>query len=117
MMPVVGKAGRVLGPRGLMPNPKAGTVTEDIGKAVSDIKAGKLEYRVDRQANTHMIIGKRSFGEEQLLENYMAIMDELMRAKPSSSKGRYIRSVTLSTTMGPGIRIDPGRARDAETAA
>jgi large subunit ribosomal protein L1 len=117
MMPVVGKAGRVLGPRGLMPNPKAGTVTDDIGKAVRDIKAGKLEYRVDRQANTHMVIGKRSFSEDQLLANYMAIMDELMRAKPAAAKGRYIRSITISPTMGPGIRVDPGRARDAETAA
>ncbi|MDQ4006277.1 MAG: 50S ribosomal protein L1 [Actinomycetota bacterium] len=117
MMSVVGKAGRVLGPRGLMPNPKAGTVTQDIGKAVGDIKAGKLEYRVDRQANSHLVIGKRSFDEQKLLENYLAIMDELLRAKPAAAKGRYLRSITISTTMGPGIRIDPGRARDAETAA
>jgi large subunit ribosomal protein L1 len=114
MMPVVGKAGRILGPRGLMPNPKAGTVGEDIGKAVAEIKAGKLEYRVDRQANLHLVIGKRSFGEQQLLENYMAVVDEIVRAKPASSKGRYIRSVTISTTMGPGIRIDPSRVKDAE---
>jgi large subunit ribosomal protein L1 len=100
-----------------MPNPKAGTVTEEIGKAVRDIKAGKLEYRVDRQANSHLVIGKRSFDEQKLLENYLAIMDELMRAKPATAKGRYLRSITISTTMGPGIRIDPGRARDAETAA
>jgi large subunit ribosomal protein L1 len=114
MMPVVGKAGRILGPRGLMPNPKAGTVGEDIGKAVAEIKAGKLEYRVDRQANLHLVIGKRSFGEQQLLENYMAVVDEIIRAKPASSKGRYIRSITISTTMGPGIRIDPSRVKDAE---
>ena len=114
MMPVVGKAGRILGPRGLMPNPKAGTVGEEIGKAVAEIKAGKLEYRVDRQANLHLVIGKRSFGEQQLLENYMAVVDEILRAKPASSKGRYIRSITISTTMGPGIRIDPARVKDAE---
>jgi large subunit ribosomal protein L1 len=117
MMSVLGKAGRVLGPRGLMPNPKAGTVTEDIGKAVREIKGGKLEYRVDRQANSHLIIGKRSFSEQQLLENYLAIMEELLRAKPAAAKGRYLRSITLSTTMGPGIRIDPNRAKDTEAAA
>jgi large subunit ribosomal protein L1 len=117
MMPVVGKAGRVLGPRGLMPNPKAGTVTPDIGKAVSEIKAGKLEYRVDRQANLHLVIGKRSFDERGLLENYLAVVDEILRAKPAAAKGRYVRSVTISTTMGPGIRIDPARIRDAEVAA
>jgi large subunit ribosomal protein L1 len=115
MMSVVGKAGRVLGPRGLMPNPKAGTVTEDIGKAVSEIKAGKLEYRVDRQANCHLIIGKRSFDEEKLLENFAAVVDEILRAKPPGVKGRYLRSVTISTTMGPGIRVDPARLRDTET--
>lgn len=114
MMSVLGKAGRVLGPRGLMPNPKAGTVTEDIGKAISEIKGGKLEYRVDRQANCHLIIGKHSFSEQQLLENYLAIVDELLRAKPPSTKGRYVRSVTISTTMGPGIRIDPARIKDVE---
>jgi len=117
MMSVLGKAGRVLGPRGLMPNPKAGSVTEEIAKAVSEIKAGKLEYRVDRQANCHVIIGKRSFDEQRLLDNYLSIMDELMRAKPASSKGRYLRSITLSTTMGPGIKIDPNRAKDTEAAA
>jgi large subunit ribosomal protein L1 len=117
MMSVLGKAGRVLGPRGLMPNPKAGTVTEDIGKAVREIKAGKLEYRVDRQANLHLVIGKRSFDERALAENYLAVVDELLRAKPASAKGRYIRSVTVSTTMGPGIRIDPGRIRDIAAAA
>jgi large subunit ribosomal protein L1 len=114
MMPVVGKAGRVLGPRGLMPNPKAGTVTPDIGKAVREIKAGKLEYRVDRQANLHLVLGKRSFGEQQLLENYLSVVDEILRAKPAASKGRYIRSITISTTMGPGIRVDPARVKDTE---
>ena len=117
MMSVLGKAGRVLGPRGLMPNPKAGTVTEDIAKAVREIKAGKLEYRVDRQANLHLIIGKRSFDEQGLIENYLAVVDEILRAKPAGAKGRYIRSVTISTTMGPGIRIDPARIRDVEAAA
>jgi large subunit ribosomal protein L1 len=114
MMPAVGKAGRVLGPRGLMPNPKAGTVSEDIGKAVADIKGGKLEYRVDRQGNVHLLIGKRSFDEEALLENFLAIMDEIIRAKPAAAKGRYVRSVTVSSTMGPGIRIDPAKLRGAE---
>lgn len=114
MMPAVGKAGRVLGPRGLMPNPKAGTVSEDIGKAVADIKGGKLEYRVDRQGNVHLLIGKRSFEEGALLENFLAIMDEIIRAKPAAAKGRYVRSVTVSSTMGPGIRIDPAKLRGAE---
>jgi large subunit ribosomal protein L1 len=112
MMSSVGKAGRVLGPRGLMPNPKAGTVTFDIGKAVRDIKGGKLEYRIDRQGNLHLIVGKRSFDEDRLLENYLAVVDEIIRAKPSAAKGKYLKSVTLSTTMGPGIRIDPNRLRD-----
>jgi large subunit ribosomal protein L1 len=116
MMPLLGKAGRVLGPRGLMPNPKAGTVTNDVGKAVSDIKAGKLEYRTDRQGNVHLIIGKRSFDEQRLLDNYLAVVDEILRAKPASSKGRYLKSVSLSSTMGPGIRIDPNRVRDVEGA-
>ena len=114
MMPVVGKAGRVLGPRGLMPNPKAGTVSPEIGKAISEIKAGKLEYRVDRQANSHLVIGRKSFDERMLAENYLAIMEELLRAKPPAAKGRYIRSVTMSTAMGPGIRIDPARVRDVD---
>jgi large subunit ribosomal protein L1 len=114
MMPAVGKAGRVLGPRGLMPNPKAGTVSEDIGKAVADIKGGKLEYRVDRQGNVHLLIGKRSFDEGALLENFLAIMDEIIRAKPAAAKGRYVRSVTVSSTMGPGIRIDPAKLRGTE---
>jgi large subunit ribosomal protein L1 len=112
VMSLVGRAGRVLGPRGLMPNPKAGTVTADIGKAIRDIKAGKLEYRVDRQGNLHLIVGKRSFEEQRLLENYLAVIDEIVRAKPAAAKGRYLKSVTLSSTMGPGIRIDPARARE-----
>jgi large subunit ribosomal protein L1 len=116
-MPTVGKAGRVLGPRGLMPNPKAGTVTPDIGKAVRDIKAGKLEYRVDRQGNLHLVIGKRSFDEAALAENYLAVVDEILRAKPSTAKGKYVKTATLSTTMGPGIRLDPGRLREMETAS
>ncbi|HEV8420353.1 MAG TPA: 50S ribosomal protein L1 [Actinomycetota bacterium] len=112
MMPLVGKAGRVLGPRGLMPNPKAGTVTADIGKAVRDIKGGKVEYRVDRQGNLHLVIGKRSFEEQRLLENYLTVVDEILRAKPSTAKGKYLKSVTLSSTMGPGIHIDTNRVRD-----
>jgi len=112
MMPVVGKAGRILGPRGLMPNPKAGTVTADIGKAVRDIKGGKVEYRVDRQGNLHLVIGKRSFEEQRLLENYLTVVDEIIRAKPSTAKGKYLKSVTLSSTMGPGIHIDTNRVRD-----
>jgi large subunit ribosomal protein L1 len=115
VMSALGKAGRVLGPRGLMPNPKAGTVTQDIGKAVQDIKAGKLEYRVDRQGNLHLVIGKKSFDEKQLLDNYLAVVEEILRAKPSTAKGKYIKTLALSTTMGPGIRIDPGRIRDVET--
>src|SRR5579872_2463224 len=108
----VGKLGRILGPRGLMPNPKTGTVTMDVAKAVREAKAGKLEYRTDRGANVHVPIGKKSFGEKQLLENYAAILDEIVRAKPSAAKGRYIRSITLTTTMGPGIHVDPTRTRD-----
>jgi large subunit ribosomal protein L1 len=112
VMSIVGKAGRVLGPRGLMPNPKAGTVTNDIGKAVRDIKAGRLEYRVDRQGNLHLVIGKRSFDESRLLDNYLAVVDEVLRARPSTAKGKYIKTVTVSSTMGPGIRIDTNRVRD-----
>ena len=111
-MSVVGKLGRVLGPRGLMPNPKTGTVTMDIGKAVSDAKAGKLEYRTDRGANVHVPIGKRSFEERALLENYAALLDEIVRAKPSAAKGRYIRQITLTTTMGPGVHVDSTITRD-----
>jgi large subunit ribosomal protein L1 len=108
----VGKLGRVLGPRGLMPNPKTGTVTFDIAKAVSDAKAGKLEYRTDRGANVHLPIGKKSFGEKQLLENYAAVVEEIVRAKPAAAKGRYIKGITLTTTMGPGLHVDPTRTRD-----
>jgi large subunit ribosomal protein L1 len=107
----VGRLGRILGPRGLMPNPKTGTVTFDIGKAVSDAKAGKLEYRTDRGANVHLAIGKKSFDERQLVENYAAVIDEIVRAKPAASKGRYIRQVTLATTMSPGVHVDPARVR------
>ena len=117
VMSLVGRAGRVLGPRGLMPNPKAGTVSFDIGKAVRDIKAGKLEYRVDRQGNVHLIIGKRSFDEERLLQNYLAVVDELIRAKPAAAKGKYIKTATLATTMGPGIRLDTNRIRDIQAEA
>jgi large subunit ribosomal protein L1 len=110
-MSVVGKLGRILGPRGKMPNPKTGTVTMDVGKAVREAKAGKLEYRTDRGANVHVTIGKKSFDERQLTENYAALLDEIMRAKPAAAKGRYVRSVTLTSTMGPGIRIDPAKTR------
>jgi len=107
----VGKLGRVLGPRGLMPNPKTGTVTFDIAKAVSEAKAGKLEYRTDRGANVHVSLGKKSFSGRQLVENYAAVLDEIIRAKPSAAKGRYIRRIALTSTMGPGIHIDPARTR------
>jgi large subunit ribosomal protein L1 len=115
MMASVGKAGRVLGPRGLMPNPKTGTVTMDISKAVSEIKGGKVEYKTDRTGNVHCIIGKKSFGEQQLLENYLAVVEELLRAKPSAAKGKYIKSLTVASTMGPGITIDTNRMKDTET--
>jgi large subunit ribosomal protein L1 len=117
MMAAVGKAGRVLGPRGLMPNPKTGTVTMDVAKAVSDIKAGKLEYRVDRTGNLHLIIGKRSFDERQLVENYLAVVEEILRAKPSAAKGKYLKTMSISTTMGPSVPIDPARVRDTDTVA
>jgi large subunit ribosomal protein L1 len=107
----VGKLGRILGPRGLMPNPKTGTVTMDVAKAVREAKAGKLEYRTDRGANVHVPIGKRSFDERQLVENYAALIDEIVRAKPASAKGRYIKKITLASTMGPGIHVDPARTR------
>jgi large subunit ribosomal protein L1 len=107
MMPLVGRLGRVLGPRGLMPNPKSGTVTDDVAKAVRDLKGGLVEYRTDRQGNLHLIIGKKSFAEDDLLANLTTVMDEVARAKPAAAKGRYLKSVTLSTTMGPGVRIDP----------
>jgi large subunit ribosomal protein L1 len=110
-MGVVGKLGRILGPRGKMPNPKTGTVTFDVGKAVRDSKAGKLEYRTDRGANVHVVIGKKSFDERQLVENYAALVEEIVRAKPSAAKGRYIRTVTLTSTMGPGLHVDPAQTR------
>jgi len=115
LMSAVGKAGRVLGPRGLMPNPKTGTVTFEIGKAVKDIKAGKLEYRADRTGNLHLVIGKKSFAEQALKDNYLAVVDEILRAKPSAAKGKYVHTVTISTTMGPGIRIDPARLRELDS--
>jgi large subunit ribosomal protein L1 len=107
----VGKLGRILGPRGLMPNPKTGTVTMDVAKAVKDAKAGKLEYRTDRGANVHVSIGKKSFGERELIENYAALVDEIVRAKPAAAKGRYIRQITLTSTMSPGIHVDPAKTR------
>src|SRR5438552_5248011 len=107
----VGRLGRVLGPRGLMPNPKTGTVTFDVGKAVRDAKAGKLEYRTDRGANVHLPIGKKSFDDRALVENYAALVDEIVRAKPAAAKGRYIRGITLATTMSPGVHVDPARTR------
>ncbi|CAN5427216.1 MAG: ribosomal protein [Nocardioidaceae bacterium] len=112
MMGKVGRLGRVLGPRNLMPNPKTGTVTTDVAKAVSEIKGGKIEFRVDRHANLHFIIGKASFSAEQLAENYGAALDEVLRLKPSSSKGRYVRKITVSTTQGPGVPVDPNRVRN-----
>jgi large subunit ribosomal protein L1 len=112
LMPVVGRLGRILGPAGKMPNPKVGTVTMDVAKAVEESKAGKVEYRTDRTAIVHLVIGKSDFDEHRLLENYAAVIDELVRAKPSAAKGRYIRSVTFATTMGPGVKVDPARVRD-----
>ncbi|MBS4751928.1 50S ribosomal protein L1 [Nocardioides sp. zg-ZUI104] len=112
LMGKVGRLGRVLGPRGLMPNPKVGTVTPDPAKAVTDIKGGKIEFRVDRHANLHFIIGKASFSETQLAENYEAALDEVLRLKPASSKGRYLKKVTVSTTMGPGVQVDPNRIKN-----
>jgi large subunit ribosomal protein L1 len=111
MMGKVGKLGRVLGPRGLMPNPKTGTVTMDVAKAVTDIKGGKIEFRVDRHANLHFIVGKASFSEEKLIENYFAAIDEVLRLKPSASKGRYIKKATVASTMGPGVSIDPTKTK------
>jgi large subunit ribosomal protein L1 len=112
IMPVVGRLGRILGPQGKMPNPKVGTVTMDIAKAVSESKAGKIEYRTDRHAIVHLPIGKLSFDERRLLENYAALIDEIVRAKPAAAKGRYLRTVTLATTMSPGVKVDPSRTRD-----
>jgi large subunit ribosomal protein L1 len=112
MMPIVGRLGRILGPSGKMPNPKVGTVTMDVAKAVQESKAGKVEYRTDRTAIVHLTVGKTSFPDEQLLENYQAVLDEIIRAKPSAAKGKYIRTVTLASTQGPGIKVDPTRTKD-----
>jgi large subunit ribosomal protein L1 len=117
MMKTVGQLGRVLGPQGKMPNPKVGTVTDDVEKAVGESKAGKVEYRTDRQAIVHLAIGKASFESQQLLDNCLAVIDEVVRAKPPSSKGKYILSATLTTTMGPGIRVDAGKTGDREVAS
>ena len=111
-MAKVGRIARVLGPRGLMPNPKTGTVTPDVSKAVADIKGGKINFRVDKQSNLHLIIGKASFSSQQLVENYAAALDEILRAKPSAAKGRYLRKITFNTTMGPGIPVDANRTRN-----
>jgi large subunit ribosomal protein L1 len=119
LMAQVGRLGRVLGPRGLMPNPKTGTVTTDVGRAVTEFRGGRVEYRTDRVGNVHVPVGKASFERAQLLENFRAVVDELVRVKPAAAKGRYIRSITLSSTMGPGVKIDPAHARvsDEELAA
>jgi large subunit ribosomal protein L1 len=111
-MAKVGRIARILGPRGLMPNPKTGTVTPDVAKAITDIKGGKINFRVDKQSNLHLIIGKVSFDADKLVENYAAALDEVLRAKPSAAKGRYLRKVNFSTTMGPGIPVDPNRTRN-----
>ncbi|MCW3029154.1 MAG: ribosomal protein [Solirubrobacterales bacterium] len=112
MMSVVGRLGRILGPSGKMPNPKVGTVTMDVGKAVEESKSGKVEYRTDRTAIVHMVIGKASFEDRKLLENYAAVIEELIRAKPSAAKGRYLRSIAIATTMGPSVKVDPSRTRE-----
>ena len=112
LMGKVGRLGRVLGPRGLMPNPKTGTVTPAVAKAITEIKGGKINFRVDKQSNLHLVIGKASFDTEKLVENYAAALDEVLRAKPSAAKGRYLKKVTFSTTMGPGIPVDPNRTRN-----
>jgi large subunit ribosomal protein L1 len=117
LMGQVGKLGRTLGPRGLMPNPKTGTVTNEVGKTVTEFKAGKVEYRTDRHGNVHVPIGKASFPTEALLENYHAVLDELLRAKPASAKGRYVKAVAVSSTMGPGVKIDPAATRLEEHAS
>ena len=117
MMSIVGQLGRILGPAGKMPNPKVGTVTMDVGKAVEESKAGKVEYRTDRTAIVHLVIGKASFDERKLLENYAAVIEELIRAKPAAAKGRYLRSITLATTQGPGVKVDPSRTRELLEAA
>ena len=115
MMGKVGRLGKVLGPRGLMPNPKTGTVTMDVAKAVADIKGGKIEFRVDKHSNLHFPIGKASFTEQALVENYAAALDEILRLKPSAAKGRYLKKATMSTTMGPGIPLDPNRVKNLLT--
>ena len=107
MMGVVGRIGKLLGPKGLMPNPKSGTVTMDVAKAIADVKAGKVEYRLDKQAIIHCAIGKKSFGKEKLVENYNALADAILKAKPTAAKGQYIKSVTLTSTMGPGVKVVP----------
>jgi large subunit ribosomal protein L1 len=112
MMGTVGRLGRILGPQGKMPSPKAGTITFDIGKAVTDVKAGKIEYRTDRTGIVHVAIGKKSFDERALVENYAAVLDEILRSKPAAAKGRYLRSVTVASTMGPGLRLDTTKTRD-----
>jgi len=117
MMGQVGRLGRILGPRGLMPNPRAGTVTPDVGKAVADIKAGKLEYRTDRWGNVHLVLGKASFPTQALAENYQVVVDEVVRAKPAAAKGRYIKGITVSTSMGPGIKVDPSQTRNVAAQA
>src|SRR3954467_3058601 len=116
LMPMVGRLGRTLGPRGLMPNPKTGTVTTDVGKAVGEFKGGKVEYRTDRYGNVHVPIGKVSFPEEALVANLRAVLDELQRAKPASSKGRYLKRISLASTMGPSVKVDPNRLRDDDVA-
>jgi large subunit ribosomal protein L1 len=118
LMPMVGRLGRVLGPRGLMPNPKTGTVTQDVGRAVSEFKGGKVEYRTDRYGNVHVPVGKVSFAAADLESNLRAVLDELQRAKPAAAKGKYLRKISLSSTMGPGVKVDTNRLRvvDAATA-
>ncbi|MGH9245925.1 MAG: 50S ribosomal protein L1 [Acidimicrobiales bacterium] len=116
LMPLVGRLGRILGPRGLMPNPKTGTVTTDVAKTVTDFKGGRVEYRTDRYGNVHVPIGKASFDDAKLHDNLRAVVDELQRAKPAAAKGRYFRKITVATTMGPGIKVDPARLRDDATA-
>lgn len=112
MMGKLGRLGKVLGPRGLMPNPKSGTVTMDVAKAVSEIKAGRVEYRTDRQGNVHVVLGKASFSTEQLVDNYAALLEELVRQRPASAKGRYLQTIAISTSASPAIRLDPSRSRD-----
>ncbi|MDG4789982.1 50S ribosomal protein L1 [Micromonospora sp. WMMD1102] len=116
-MAKIGRIARILGPRGLMPNPKTGTVTMDVTKAVSDIKGGKITFRVDKHSNLHMIIGKASFSETQLVDNYAAVLDEVLRSKPSAAKGKYLRKVTITTTMGPGVPVDPNVVKNLRESA